>query len=85
MGRLGGTSKSKKQDESGTGDNNKIEGGVQKLLVFFEKNLDKIEDKKTCKKKAMKGKLGRDSVSSSMHKVNKCKLVKVRQSKVQKQ
>ena len=84
MGRLGGTSKSKKQDESDTGDNDKVEGEVQKLLVFSEKNLNKIEDKKTCKKKTMKGKLGKDIVTNSMFKVNKSKLGKVRQSKVQK-
>ena len=30
------------RDESGTGNKNKLEGVVQKLLVFFEENLNKI-------------------------------------------
>ena len=37
------------RDESGTGNKNKLEGVVQKLLVFFEENLNKIAnlDQKT--------------------------------------
>ena len=60
--------------------------GVQKWLVFIrfilEKNLSKAAnlDQKTCKK-TMKGKLGKDSITSSLYKINKCKLSKVRQSK----
>ena len=71
------------QDESDTGDKNIVEGVVQKWLVFFEKNLSKIAnlDQKTCKKKTMKGKLRKDSINSSLYKINKCKLSKVRQSK----
>ena len=57
-------------------------GVVQKWLVFFEKNLNKIAnlDQKTCKKKTMKGKLEKDSITSS-YKTNKCNLSKVRQFK----
>ena len=79
MGRFGETRKRKEQDESDTGDKNKVEGVVQKLLVFFEKNLNKIAnlDQKSCKKKTMKRKLGKESITSSLHKINKCKLSKV--------
>ena len=79
MGRLGGTRKRKEQDESDTGDKNIVEGVVQKLLVFFDKNLNKIAnlDQKTWKKKTIKGKLGKDSMTSSLYKVSKCKLSKV--------
>ena len=67
----------------GTGDKNKAEGVVQKWLVFFEKDLNKIAnlDQKTCKKKTMKGTLGKNSIISSLYKINKCKLSKIRQSK----
>ena len=56
------------QDESDTGDKNIVERVVQKWLVFFEKNLNRIAnlDQKTCKKKAMNGKLGNDSITSSL-------------------
>ena len=79
-----GTRKPTEQDESDTGDKNKVEGVVQKWLVFFEKNLSKIVknlDQKTCKKKTMKGNPGKDNITSSFNKINKCKLSKVRQSK----
>ena len=48
-----------------------------------KKNLNKIAnlDQKTCKNKTMEGKLGNDSINSSLHKINKSKLSKVRQSK----
>ena len=71
------------QDESDTEDKNVIEGIVQRWLVFFEKNLNRIAnlDQKTYKKKTMKGKLGKDSITSSLYKINKCKLSKVRQSR----
>ena len=71
------------RDESDTGNKNKVEGVVQKLLVFFGKNLNKIAnlDQKTCKKKTMKEKLGKDSIISSLYKISKCKLSKVRQPK----
>ena len=83
VGRFGGTRKRKEQDESDSGDKNKVEGAVQKLLVFFEKNLNMIVnlDQRTCKMKAMEGKLGKESITSSLYKVNKCKVSKVRQSK----
>ena len=69
------------QDQSDTGDKNIAKGVVQKWLVFFEKNFNRIAnlDQKTCKKEAMKGKLGKDSITSSLFKINKCKLSKVRQ------
>ena len=75
------------QDESDTGDKNIVEGVVQKRLVFlvlFEKNLSKVAnlDQKTYKKKTIKGKLGKESITSSLYKINKCKLSKVRQSKL---
>ena len=71
------------QDESDVGDKNIVEGAVEKMLVFFEKNLNRIAnlDQKTYKKKTMKGKLRKDSITSSLYKINKCKLRKVRQSK----
>ena len=49
--------KTKGQDESDTGDKNKVEGLVEKWLVFFEKNLNKFANlnQKTSKNKAMKG------------------------------
>ena len=60
-----------------------VESVVQKWLLSFEKNLKRIAnlDQKTCKKKTMKGKLGKDSITSSLYKINKLKLSKVRQSK----
>ena len=63
------------QDESDTRDKNKLEGLVEKWLVFFEKNLNKIAnlEQKTCKNKTMKGKLGKDSITSSLYKINKSK------------
>ena len=83
MERFGETKKHEVQDESDTGDKNIVEGVVQKWLVFFEENLNRIAnlDQKACKKKTMKGKLGKDSITSSLYKINKCKLSKVRQSK----
>ena len=50
MERFGETWKRKGQDESETGDKNKVEFLVEKWLVFFEKNLNKIEnlDQKIC-------------------------------------
>ena len=68
------------QDESDTADKNIVEGVIQKWLVFIgfiRENLSKVAnlDQKTCKKKTIKGKLGKDS--SSLHKINKCKLSKV--------
>ena len=80
MERFGETKKREVQDESDTGNKNIVEGVVQKWLVFFEKNLNRIAnlDQKTCKKKTMKGKLGKDSTTSSLYKINKCKLSKVR-------
>ena len=57
MERFGETRKLKGQDESDTGDKNKVEGSVEKWLVFFEKNLNKFANlnQKTCKNKTMKG------------------------------
>ena len=57
MERFGETWKRKGQDESDTGDKNKVEDLVKTWLVFFEKNLNKIAnlDQKTCKNKTMKG------------------------------
>ena len=83
MERFGETWKRKGQDESDTGDKNKVEDLVKTWLVFFEKNLNKIAnlDQKTCKNKTMKGKLGNDSMTTSLYKINKSKLSKVRQSK----
>ena len=65
---------------------NIVEGAVQKWLVFirfFEKNLSKVAnlDQKTCKKKTMKGKLGKESITSPLYKINKYNLSKFRQSK----
>ena len=72
--RFGGTRKRKDQSESDTGDKNKVDGVGQKWLVFFDRNLNKIAnlDQKTCKKKKMKGKLGKDSKTSSVY--NKWKI-----------
>ena len=83
MERFGETEKREVKEESDTGDKNIVEGVVQKWLLFFEKNLNRIAnlDQKTCKKKTMKGKLGKGSITSSLYKTNKCKLNKVRQSK----
>ena len=46
---------------------NKLEGVVLKWLVFFEKSLNETAnlDQKTCKKKTVRGKLGKDSIKSS--------------------
>ena len=68
MGRFAGTRKRKEQDENDTGDENKVEGVVQKLLVFFKKNLDKIAnlDQKICQKKAMIRKLRKNFRTSSL-------------------
>ena len=84
MERSGETWKRKRQDESDTGNKNKVEGLVKKWLVFLEKNVNKISnlDQKTCKNKSMKGKLGNDSITNSLYKTNKSKLSKVRQSKL---
>ena len=70
------------QDGSDTGDKNIVEGVIQKWLVFIgfiRENLSKVAnlDQKICKKKKIKGKLGKDSITSSLHKINKCKLSKV--------
>ena len=50
MGRFAGTRKREEQDKNYTGDENKVEGVVQKLLVFFKRNWNKIAnlDQKTC-------------------------------------
>ena len=50
MVRFGETWKRKGQDESDTGYKNKVEFLVEKWLVFFEKNANKIAnlDQKTC-------------------------------------
>ena len=72
------------RDESDTGNRNKVKRIVQKLLVFFEKNLNKIANlyRKICKKKkAMKETLGKDSIISSLYKISKCKFSKARQFK----
>ena len=65
MERFGETRKRKGQEESDIGDRNKVEGVVKKWLIFFEKNLNKIAnlDQNICKKKTMKGKLGKDSIT----------------------
>ena len=65
MERFGEARKRKEQDESDTGNKNKAEGVVQK----------------TCKKKTMKGKLGKATIARLLYKTNKCKLSKVRQFK----
>ena len=53
------------------------------LFVLSEKNLSKVAnlDQMTCKKKTMKGMLGKSSITSSLYKINKYKLSKVRQFK----
>ena len=83
MERFTETWKRKGQDESDTGDKNKVEGLVKKWLVFFEKNLNKVAnlDQKTSKNNTRKGKLGNDSINSLLYKINKSKLRKVKQSK----
>ena len=83
MERFSETWERKEQDESDTGHKNKVETLVQKWLIFFEESLNKIVnlDQKTCKNKTMKGKLWNDSITSSLYKINKSKLSKVRQSK----
>ena len=65
----------KGQDENDAGDKNNVEGLVEKWLVFFKKNLNKITnlDQKTCKNKTLKGKLGNDNITTSLHKINKSK------------
>ena len=65
MERFGETRKRNGQEESDIGDRNKVEGVVKKWLIFFEKNLNKIAnlDQNICKKKTMKGKLGKDSIT----------------------
>ena len=62
--------------ECDTDDKNKVESLVKKWLVFFEKNLNKIAnlDQKTYKNETMKGKLGKDSITSALYKINKLKL-----------
>ena len=83
METFGKTWNPKRRDESGTGDKNKVEGLAEKCLVLFEKNSNNIAnlDQKICKNKTMKGKLGNDSITSLIYKINKSKLNKVRQSK----
>ena len=73
---MSGNNPAGKKDEIDTWDKNKLEVVVQNSLVFFEKNLIKMAnlDQSTCKKKAMKGKLGKDSITSSLYKISKCKL-----------
>ena len=53
MERFGETKKREVQDESDTGDQNIVEGVVQKQLVFFEKNLNRIAnfDQKLARRK----------------------------------
>ena len=83
MSRFGETWKRKRQDESDAGDKSKIEDLVEKWLIFFDKSLSNIAnlDQKTCRNKTMKEKLGNDDINSSLYKINKSKLSKVRQSK----
>ena len=83
MERFGETWNCKGQDESDAGDKKEVEGLAKKWLDFLDKNFNKIAklDQKTCKNKTMKGKLGNDSITSSLYKINKSKLTKVRQSK----
>ena len=83
MERFGETWNCKGQDESDAGDKKEVEGLAKKWLDFLDKNFNKIAklDQKTCKNKTMKGKLGNDSITSSLYKINKFKLSKVRQSK----
>ena len=80
MERFRETRKHKGQDESDTGDKNKVEDVVPKWLVFFEKDFNKIAnlDQKICKKKLMKGKLEKDRITSLLHKISRCKIRKVR-------
>ena len=68
MGRFAGTRKREEQDENYTGDENKVQRVVQKLLVFFKKNWNKIAnlDQKTCEKETMIGKLGKNFITSSL-------------------
>ena len=68
MGRFAGTRKREEQDKNYTGDENKVEGVVQKLLVFFKKNWNKIAnlDQKTCEKETMIGKLVKNFITSSL-------------------
>ena len=73
------------QDESDSVDKNIVEGVVRRgwvLFVLFEKNLSKVAnlDQTTCKKKTMKGKLGKESITSSLYKII-CKFNKFTQSK----
>ena len=74
---------SRNKKKKSNGGKSKVEGLVKKWLAFFVKNLNKIANlnQKTSKNKAMKGKLGNDSITSSLYKINKFKLSKVRQSK----
>ena len=83
MERFAETWKRKEEDESDTGDKNKVEILVKKWLIFFKENLNKIAnlDQKNCKNKTMKEKLGNDSIISSLYKINKSKLREVRQFK----
>ena len=50
IGRFAGTRKREEQDENYTGDENKVEDVVQKLLVFLKEIWNKITnlDQKTC-------------------------------------
>ena len=68
MGRFAGTRKREEQDENYTGDENKVQRVVQKLLVFFKKNWNKIAnlDQKTCEKETMIGKLVKNFITSSL-------------------
>ena len=75
--RFGETRKCKGQNESDTGVE-VVEGVVQKWLVFFEKNLNRIAnlDQKTCKEKSVKGKFGKDSITSYYTKSTNTNLIK---------
>ena len=54
------------------GKKSKVEGLFKTWLVFFEKSLSKIAnlDQKTCKSEMMKGKLGKDTITSPLYRIN---------------
>ena len=54
------------------GKKSKVEDLFKTWLVFFEKNLSKIAnlDQKTCKSETVKGKLGKDTITSPLYRIN---------------
>ena len=72
------------KDESDTGNKNIVEGVVQKRLVFIRFIREKLEQGRKFRSENLqeesKGKLGKVSITSSLYKINKCELSKVRQS-----